>query len=61
MTIRERDEPESTFPALERRQGETFAGAKPRDREPAVDLAVNALAPKGMELEVGSSRHGVGS
>jgi hypothetical protein len=61
MTIREIDEPESTFPALERRQGEMFAGAKPRDCQPAVDLAVNALAPKGMELEVGGTRHGVGS
>jgi transposase len=58
LTIREIDEPESTFPTLERSHGETFALAKLLNVQAAVDLAVNALAPECMEFEVRRSRHG---
>jgi hypothetical protein len=59
--ICEVDEPESAFPGVERCHGKTFLGAELGDRQTAVNLALNALAPECMEYEVGSSGHGMGS
>jgi hypothetical protein len=61
MTIREVNEPKPMFPGLERSYAETLAVTEPSDCQPAVKLTTNAFAPERMALEVGFSRHRVGS
>ena len=60
--IREVDEPKPTFPRVER--GYTRDASRAQNCaivSPLFDLTTDALAPEGMALEVGCSRHGVGS
>ena len=57
MTIRKINETKPTFPRVERSYAETFAGAELYDRQTAVFLTTDALAPERMALEVGCSRH----
>jgi len=60
-TIFELDKLETALPSVEQLRGETFLGTELRDRQPALRLSADALAPEWMDLGVGCSGHGVGS
>jgi hypothetical protein len=53
--VRNIDRPQPTFPRLERGYAKTFTGAELCDRQSAVRMATDALAPEGMALEIGCS------
>jgi hypothetical protein len=59
--VRKIDKPQPTFPRVERGYANTFTGAELCDRQSAVYMTTDALAPEGVALKVGCSRHGLSS
>lgn len=57
--VREIDETQPTFPRVERGYTKTLTGAELCDRQSAVHMTTDALAPEGVALKVGCSRHGL--
>src|SRR6516162_1815798 len=55
---RDADALEPVLPVREGTHGKAFAHAELGDREPASSLALDALTPKGVQREIGWSRHG---